>query len=102
MSIREVSFHWNDEHGDCYDCGAPALFVVAELYWNRTTEPDSPPAVTKHNLFCPVCASHHAANGHRIYRLFTDDTDPVANEEHERLLTELGIDFSKPTEEAPR
>ena len=100
MTIREVTYTWNDEHGDCYDCGAPALFVVAELYWNQSSTP-TPPAVTTHSLFCPVCASHHAANGHRIFRLFTDDTDPVTNEEHERLLTELGIEFVKPNGEAP-
>lgn len=93
MAIREITHRWDDEHGDCAECGDPAVYVVAELYWNKEREPDAPPPVGTRNIFCAVCAAGHAADGHRVYRLFTDDTQPVANAEHERLLTELGIDF---------
>jgi hypothetical protein len=92
MAVREVTHKWDDAHGDCYDCGHPAAYVVAELYWNRTQRPDSPPPVDSNSIFCAVCAANHAADGHRIYRLWTED-DGVANPEHERLLTELGVNF---------
>lgn len=95
MAIIKVTHEWDDEHGPCYECGDPAAFVAAELYWNETEHPDGPTPVTDNNKMCAVCAAQHAADGMRIYRLWAaSDDDPVVNDEHARLLAELGIGYS--------
>lgn len=59
-----VIFHWNADHGECYDCGLPAAFK-ADLYRTpkRTDERD----VWENQ--CAVCAANAAANGHTIVRI---------------------------------
>lgn len=89
--IVTVTHRWSNEHGACYDCGAPAAFVAPYIYWNRTERPDAPPPVGRESKFCAVCAANIAADGERIYRLWVDDTDPIVSDEHARALRDLGV-----------
>ena len=93
MPIVTVTFHWDDRHGHCYDCGNPAAFVAPDLFWNRERFPAGRPAssLSSNNLLCAVCAAQAACDGERIFRLFVDDIDPPVSDEHVAILAELGI-----------
>lgn len=50
MAIREVTFRWSDEHGQCYDCGDPAAYALPERYGRpRGSE------VRPEDKLCSVC-----------------------------------------------
>jgi hypothetical protein len=75
MSLVKVEFTWDDSKGNCYDCGAPALYVLPDMYGDKAE-------ITSANLMCPVCAADHAASGDgRLVHLFTEDTDSHADQE---------------------
>lgn len=90
--IRTVIQEWDDEHGDCYVCGAPAAFLAPDLY-RREDGSNADRPVNEANIFCAVCAVQHACDGERIMRLWVDDIDRPVNADHERFLDELGIEW---------
>lgn len=51
MALVTVQFQWDDQHGECYDCGLPAAFSVGL------------------DIVCAVCAANHAVDGDVIVRL---------------------------------
>jgi hypothetical protein len=66
---------YDNEKGHCYECGAAALFIVPDAYWNRTNDqyPPSPQTMSESHLRCGLCAANDAADGERVLRLWHDD-----------------------------
>lgn len=62
MSKRSVTFDWSDEHGECYDCGAPAAYVVGDENGHTTT-------------LCSVCTAMHVYEGEFIVRYLFEEDD---------------------------
>lgn len=63
---RVVVFEWSTQHGECYDCGAPAAYKVE-------TPARTVGAVTVNaheEKLCSVCAALCAASGEKIAYLF--------------------------------
>lgn len=56
MTLRTVTFQWDDRLGDCYDCGRPAAFFL-------TYKGDTP---TPETIRCSLCAANDAALGETI------------------------------------
>lgn len=54
-------FAWSRNHGDCYDCGAPAAFQLGAV---------GAPAPS--SLRCAMCAAQAAADGEYIERIEED------------------------------
>jgi len=69
MSIRTVTFQWDDSLGECEDCGNPAAYAAPDCYGRGKGG----------RKLCSVCASSEAASGERIVYLFPDDVteDPL-------------------------
>lgn len=65
MAIVTVTFHWDDSHGECYDCGNPAAFLVPDAYGPR-------PIDDTHKR-CAVCAANDAVSGERVTRISGED-----------------------------
>lgn len=57
MAVREVTFRWSDEKGECEDCGNPAAYSI-----------DHTPTWTA--IYCSVCAAFHASEGSIIVWLW--------------------------------
>lgn len=64
--LVEVVFHWDDAKGKCYDCSAPAAYLVPDVYG-----PNRP--LGEEHKRCSVCAASEAANGERIVRLWPEE-----------------------------
>jgi hypothetical protein len=60
--LVHVEFDWDPQFGECYDCGAPAVYVI---------DGEGPRA--DHLLRCSVCAAQAAADGSEIVYLFERD-----------------------------
>ena len=60
MAIREVTFRWSDEKGECEDCGVPAAYSI-EWSPNWTA------------IYCSVCAATYAAEGYAIVWLYAEE-----------------------------
>jgi DNA-directed RNA polymerase subunit RPC12/RpoP len=54
IETETVIYHWSREHGDCFDCGKPAAFVLTS---------------NAEYIVCAVCAATHAADGEPIMRI---------------------------------
>jgi hypothetical protein len=74
MSIVKVEREWDDSFGFCYDCGDPAAYAAPDRYG-----PDH--ELSDNNLLCAVCAAlANATESERIVYLWTEDDDPVTEE----------------------
>lgn len=60
--LEVVVFHWSNEKGHCYECGAPAAFALAN---------EGP--VRDETLRCAVCAAMAAVDGETIVWLYAED-----------------------------
>jgi len=59
-NLVTVIHRWDPQHGECYECGAPAAYTSDE----NSTSPE--------NLRCSVCAATDAASGAVITYLFKE------------------------------
>ncbi len=59
--IRELKFRWSDEHGTCYDCGAPAAYALPARY-GRSADSE----VREEDKLCSVCFAAEAYLGFGI------------------------------------
>lgn len=57
-----VTFEWSNEHGECYECGRPAAFLVGDRRESFDTA----------DLRCAVCAANAAVDGETIIRVEGD------------------------------
>lgn len=79
---------YTNEKGQCYDCGAAALFILPDAYWNRTNDPvpPRPEDMSESHLRCGNCAANDACDGERVLRLFHDDEDDGVLSAYDRSL----------------
>lgn len=61
---KVIVFQWNTDHGECYECGRPAAFMVVDAAAPRQYDPSYP-----YNLRCALCAANNAADGETIRRI---------------------------------
>lgn len=62
-SMMHVEFDWSTKHGECYDCGAPAAYRLAD--WEKADD-DLHAQEGDEALRCSVCAALAAADGEGI------------------------------------
>lgn len=63
MALVKVTYHWDDKHGPCYDCGNPAAFFLPRAYVRMGEEPEEPNDINKR---CALCAANAAADGEQV------------------------------------
>lgn len=69
-NVETVVFHWSRKHGDCYDCGRPAAFLVPDAYGIGRPIED-------HHKRCAVCAANDAVDGERVVRIAPEEYDAL-------------------------